>query len=47
MRSGKQQVKEEFGELYKQFTDPVEIEKAKIKKERDEKINEQKEDYGI
>jgi len=33
LRSGKQQVKEEFSEVYKQLTDPHEIEKARIKKE--------------
>lgn len=47
MRSGKQQVKDEFAAVYKQMTDPEEIEKARIKKERDEKISQQKEDYGI
>jgi hypothetical protein len=36
-----------FAELYEEMTDPVKLEIARMKKEREEKIKEEIKDYGL
>ena len=47
MRSGQQQLKEEFAAIYKRMTDPEEREKERLKRERTERIKDQQADYGL
>lgn len=47
MRSGQQQLKEEFAAIYKRMTDPAEREKEHLKEERQKRINDQQADYGL
>lgn len=47
IRSSTQQISDEFHEMYRQMTDPEEIEKQKLKQTRKEYVDEQKEDSGI
>jgi putative ubiquitin-RnfH superfamily antitoxin RatB of RatAB toxin-antitoxin module len=47
MRPLKQQLKDEFAELYRKMTDPEEIRKERLKNERQERLNEQTQDYGL
>lgn len=36
-----------FAELYEEMTDPVKLEMARVKKEREQKIKEEIKDYGL
>ncbi len=47
LRDSEQQLKEDFAEMYKQMTDPEEIDKRRRRKERDERIKSSIEDYGL
>ena len=46
-RSGKEQTSDELHRMYKEMTDPEEIEKARLKKMRNENVQEQIEDNGF
>lgn len=46
-RGGQQQSSEELHRMYKEMTDPEEIEKARLKKQRAENVQEQIEDNGF
>jgi hypothetical protein len=47
LRSSKQQLREDFEEMYKQMTDPEEIDKKRRRREREERIKSNIEDYGL
>jgi hypothetical protein len=47
MRSSEQQLKDELDQMYKTLTDPEEIQKRKVIRQRETQVKEQKEDYGI
>lgn len=47
LRSSKQQLKDELKEQYLQMTDPEAIEKRKRKEDREKRIKEEVEDFGL
>jgi hypothetical protein len=47
LRSSKEQLKDELDLMFKQMTDPEELEKARDKKIRDKNLTELEQDYGI
>lgn len=47
MRSSQQQLKDELDQMYKELTDPEEISKRKVIKNREKQAEETKQDYGL
>jgi hypothetical protein len=47
MRSSKQQLQDELDQMYKELTDPEEIQKRKVIKQREQSVKYQTEDYGL
>lgn len=46
-KSSKEQMNEEFHQMYRELTDPEEISKQKVLKNREKQAKENKEDFGL
>ena len=47
LRSSHQQLRDELDQMYRELTDPEEISKQKVLKNREKLAQENKEDYGL
>lgn len=47
MRSSQQQLNEDLHRMYRELTDPEEIAKRKVIKNREKQAQEKQEDYGL
>lgn len=47
LRSSKQQLKDELNQMYREFTDPEEREKARVKRDRENDVNDMATDLGL
>ncbi len=47
MRSSQEQLKDELNQMYRELTDPEEISKKKVIKNREKQVEEATQDYGL